>query len=90
LPKVVEVGLNFTAVVLMARATVKDVVPLDGALLVLPEYVPVTMSVPTGAIVALQLAEPEDNAGVVHNVLAPSLKVTEPVGVPEPEVTVAV
>jgi hypothetical protein len=77
-------------VVPLVGATVNDVVPLDGALLTLPEYVPVTVSVPKGAFVALQLAEPEDRSGVVHNVVAPSLKVTEPVGVPEPDVTVAV
>jgi hypothetical protein len=76
-------------VVVSSIATFNDVVPLDGASTALPEYVPVTVSVPTGALVALQLALPADKAGVVHNVVAPSVKVTDPVGVPEPEVTVA-
>ena len=47
------------------------------------------MSAPAGASVAVQLAAPALNGPVVHKVVPPTLKVTEPVGVPPAEVTSA-
>jgi hypothetical protein len=50
--------------------------------------VPVTLSVPTGALVALQLPFPLDNLAV-QVVVPAALKLTFPVGVPEEDFTVA-
>ena len=43
-----------------------------------------TLPVPTGVLVASQLALPEAN-GAVQRVLGPTVKVTVPVGVPAPD-----
>ena len=55
-----------------------------------PEYVAYTLPVPTGALDAVQLADPETK-DLVHSVLGPTVKLTVPVGVPVPDwgVTVA-
>jgi hypothetical protein len=50
-----------------------------------------TLPLPTGALVALQLADPE-TTGAEQSVLGPMVKLTVPVGVPVPDwgATVAV
>jgi len=73
-----------------AAATFKVVVPLDVEKRELPPNVPVMVSLPTGAEVALQDPVPLTRFPVVHNPVEPVAKVTVPVGVPPPEVTVAV
>ncbi len=47
------------------------------------------MSLPVGALLALQLADPEVRAEVVQREVEPAAKCTVPVGLPDPEVTVA-
>jgi hypothetical protein len=87
-----EVGVMLVTVgaVLDAAETVScDAdVPVEVAKVESPEYVPVTLAVPTGAWVELQLPVPELRVAV-HSVTLPSLKITEPVGVPVLAVTVA-
>ena len=68
--------------------TTRVVVPLDPETMLLPEYVPVTVSVPTGAAEELQEALPPDNVAV-HSDVDPDEKVTDPLGVPVPVDTVA-
>jgi len=85
-------GLGLAVNVRLAGArpvTVRVVVPDDGANLLSPEYVPVTVSVPTGAFEAVHDPEPLTRPPVVHSVIDPAVKVTAPVGVPDEEVTVA-
>jgi hypothetical protein len=54
-----------------------------------PEYVPVIVSEPVGALVAEHDPAPSTSASVVHRVVAPLVNVTVPVGVPPDELTVA-
>jgi hypothetical protein len=54
-----------------------------------PEYVAVIVLLPAGALVALQLPDPEARAEVVQRVVEPVAKLTFPVGMPDPEPTVA-
>jgi hypothetical protein len=73
-----------------ALLTTRDFVPVEPANVESPEYVPVIVSVPTGAAAELHDPVPLDNAGIVHSVVDPVVNVTEPVGVPAPTgVTVA-
>jgi hypothetical protein len=70
--------------------TTSDDVPDDGAKVPSPEYVAVTASAPVGVSPALQepvalFPEAGVSAGVVHSVVAPTLKLTVPVGVPPEE-----
>ena len=48
-----------------------------------------TVSLPTGALLALQLAVPFTRLPVVHSVVDPTAKVTLPRGTPPDEETVA-
>ena len=48
----------------------------------------VIVSLPTGALLAVQLADPDTRAEVVQRAVNPVLKLTVPVGLPDPEVTV--
>jgi hypothetical protein len=48
----------------------------------------VIVSLPAGALLALQLADP-DASGAAQRTVEPAAKVTVPVGLPDPEVTVA-
>ncbi len=54
-----------------------------------PLYAAVTVSEPTGVLMALQYTVPFDSVAV-HRSVSPVLKVTVPVGVPFPEVGVTV
>jgi hypothetical protein len=63
-------------------------VPDDAEKFGSPEYVAVIVSLPAGALVAVQLADPEARAGVVHSPVEPAAKLTVPVGLPDPDVTV--
>ena len=71
-----DAGDAASAKVGVALVTVSVVVVVCGAKLPSPEYVAVTVSEPTGALLAVQL-----NAGrvAVHSVVPPMLKVTVPV-----------
>ena len=53
-----------------------------------PEYVAVIVSLPAGALLAVQLADPDARPGVVQRAVDPVAKLTVPVGLPDPEVTV--
>jgi len=70
--------------------TVSDVVPEDPRKLEpdAGKYVPTTVSVPVGALVAVQLPDPP-TSGATHVGVPPAANDTEPVGVPEDELTVA-
>jgi hypothetical protein len=82
-PKVVDVGLTVTDVVDW-KVTATGALPTEPAWVESPEYVAYTLPVPTGALLALQLAEPETK-DAVHSVLGPTVKLTVPVGVPDPD-----
>jgi hypothetical protein len=76
--------------VVVVTPTSKAVAPEDAVSLELPEYRPVTVSVPSGALPDVH--EPEPLARVAtHNVVVPTLNVTVPVGerVPRAGTTVA-
>jgi len=61
-------------------------VPSDAEKSSLPGYVPITVSVPTGAFEATQLARPELKGPlVVHRMVPPTEKVTVPDGFPPSE-----
>jgi hypothetical protein len=77
------------SVAVVALDTVSDAPPEDEAKLESPEYVAVTLSLPTGAFVAAHAAEPTLNGTLLQSVTAPTLNVTVPVGVPPAEVTEA-
>jgi len=64
-------------------------VPDDAEKIESPEYVAVIVSLPAGALAAVQLADPDTRAPVVHRLVEPVVKLTVPVGVPDPDVTVA-
>jgi hypothetical protein len=64
-------------------------VPDDAEKIGSPEYVPMIVSLPAGALVAVQLPDPDTSAGVVQSWVEPVAKLTVPVGVPDPDVTVA-
>src|SRR6516162_4995169 len=64
--------------------TVRVAVPEELAKPPPPEYFPVTVSVPAGAVVAPQAATPPDRTAV-HKVVEPVVKVIVPVGVPVPD-----
>jgi len=57
--------------------------------LLLPLYAAVIECTPAANVLLENVATPL-NSGAVPNVIAPSAKVTVPIGVPHPEVTVAV
>jgi hypothetical protein len=63
-------------------------VPTEPAKLASPEYVPVTVSEPTGALLAEQVPLPALSVAV-QSVADPTEMATDPVGVPAPDVTVA-
>ena len=65
--------------------TVNGVPAWDGANVESPEYLAMTMSVPRGALEETQEPEPPDNVAV-HILEVPMLKLTVPVGCPDPEV----
>lgn len=46
------------------------------------------MSFPAGALVAVQLADPDTSPEVVQSAVDPAAKLTVPVGLPDPEMTV--
>jgi hypothetical protein len=69
--------------------TVRVAVPEDPAKPAPPEYVPVTVSAPTGAVVAPQAATPPERTAL-QRVFLPVVKVTFPVGVPVPDCGVTV
>src|ERR1700676_3679711 len=75
-PYTIDAGAAASVKVGVALMIVSVVVVLCGANVGSPEYVAVTVSVPTGALVAVQL-----NAGnaAVQSVVPPTLKVTVPV-----------
>ena len=54
-----------------------------------PEYVAVIVSLPAGALLAVQLVDPDARAGAVQSAVEPVEKRTVPVGLPDPDVTVA-
>ena len=72
-----------------ALLTTRDVVPVDPAKSVSPEYAPEIVSLPTGAAEELHVPLPFNNVAV-HSGVDPVVNVTDPVGVPDPfGVTVA-
>jgi len=81
---VVEAGPTEIVVVVGAWATVNGALPSEPVNVPSPEYVPVTVSLPAGAVEATQLPEPDTRGAVVHRVVPPIVKATEPVGVPPP------
>jgi hypothetical protein len=92
-PKVLEVAEAVSVVVVAAAVTVcaraADVLALW---VVLPAYSAVIEWLPIASVLTRQEAAPEPSASALQPVMVvpPSLKVTEPVGVPEVEATVAV
>jgi hypothetical protein len=82
-PSVTEETLAWTEVCDGALLTTSGVVPVEPTNTVSPPYVPVIVSVPTGAAVELQEALPPDN-GAVQSGVDPLVKVTDPVGVGTP------
>ncbi len=46
------------------------------------------VSLPAGALVAVQLADPDTRPEVVQSAVDPAAKLTVPVGLPDPEMTV--
>ena len=89
-PKATGELLTCGVVVEEAFVTLSGTVPEDDEKSVSPTYDAVTVSEPTGALVAVHEPAPATRVGVVHNVVAPPavVKVTVPVGVPPAEVTV--
>ena len=80
-PKVGDAEDTDTAVALDAGVTVRLAVPEDVVKPVSPEYVPVTVCVPTGTIEEVHDPIPLARVAVVHPVVESTLKVTVPVGV---------
>jgi hypothetical protein len=90
LPYVDEVGFVATTVSVAAVvATVSVVVPEDVEKLPSPEYAPVIVSVPLGALVAEQEAEPPLSVAV-QRVVDPIVNRTLPDGVPVDPVVASV
>ncbi len=84
-PATAVVGRTEIAVVVGARFTTMVVVPEEAVNVLSPEYVPVTVLLPTGRAVEVQLPDPETRSPVVHKTVEPILNVTVPVGVPAPD-----
>jgi hypothetical protein len=78
-----------TTVLVDAEVTVSVAVFDDDEKFPSPPYVALTVSVPTGALVARQEPEPPLR-DAVHNAVVPTAKVTVPVGVPDDPVLVLV
>lgn len=88
-PLATEPGAAVTVVDVDAFDTVSGVVPDDPLKDGSPPYVAVTVSLPTGALLAEHDPVAELNV-TVHRVVAPTAKVTVPLGVPgDAELTVA-
>ena len=84
-----RVAVAVAVAVVVVHSHVRLVVPDDAEKLRSPEYVAVIVSLPAGALLALQLADPDAMAGVVQRAVEPAANLTVPVGLPDPEVTVA-
>jgi len=76
------VGWTLTAVY-DGPCTDSDVDPDDPAKLASPEYTPVTVPLPTGALLAEQEPSPPLR-DATHTAVVPTVKVTVPVGIPDP------
>ena len=87
-PTVTGLGLAPIAVCDDALPTTSEVVPVEPANTLSPEYTPVIGSVPTGAAEELHVPLPFDSVAV-HNGVDPVVNVTEPVGVPATPVVTA-
>ena len=82
-PTVTGLGLAPIAACDEALSTTSDVVPMEPAKTLSPEYEPEIVSVPTGAAEELHVPLPPDSVAV-HNGVDPAVNVTEPVGVGTP------
>jgi hypothetical protein len=78
-------GLELAPIVVCddAELTTREVVPVEPANALSPEYNPETVSVPTGAAEELHHPLPSESVAV-HSGVDPVVNVTEPVGVGTP------